>query len=141
MRSSLFFFSLIVFSLGGSLNAQQSTTTTLAATPNPVIYGQQLTLTATVTPSNAIGSVYFSDGATAIGGASVVSGKATFKWMANGAGLHQLGAAFVPGSGYAKSVAAPAAVTIKSNVGGGFAAPVSLPLRLRANLRGGIGFR
>ena len=44
-----------------------ATTTTLAATPNPSVLGQPVTLTATVSPSAATGKVTFYDGTTVLG--------------------------------------------------------------------------
>lgn len=43
------------------------TTTVLTASPNPSTYGQAVTLTATVTPEGATGSVVFTEGTTVLG--------------------------------------------------------------------------
>src|SRR5690349_10597967 len=52
-----------------------ATTTALAASASPSVYGQPVTLTATVT-AGATGKVTFYDGVTPIGIASLVSGHA-----------------------------------------------------------------
>src|SRR5439155_26456987 len=52
-----------------------TTTTTLDITPpTPITVGTSSTLTATLSPSSAVGSVTFFDGASAIGSAVAVSG-------------------------------------------------------------------
>lgn len=53
-----------------------ATTTTLAAAPNPSVYGGSVTLTATVQPTAASGLVSFFDNGTLLGAGNVVSGQA-----------------------------------------------------------------
>src|SRR5262249_18495895 len=48
----------------GSTATKTNTTTTLASSVNPATFGQTMTLTATVSPSVATGTVTFLDGAT-----------------------------------------------------------------------------
>src|SRR5258708_1397248 len=48
-----------------------ATTTALAASPNPSTFGQSVTLTATVTPSPATGTMQFFDGASSLGTVSL----------------------------------------------------------------------
>jgi hypothetical protein len=78
--------------------ASQATTTTLAVTPpSPQNAGAQVTLTATVTPANAAGSVQFTDGATAIGGpVAVAAGLASTSTSGLSVGTHTLTATFTP---------------------------------------------
>ncbi|MFA5272559.1 MAG: DUF2341 domain-containing protein [Candidatus Peribacter sp.] len=52
--------------------------TALASSQNPSGYGQSVTFTATVTPSDATGTVTFKDGATTLGTAAVTAGVATY---------------------------------------------------------------
>ncbi len=75
-----------------------TTTTALQVTPgSPQNAGTQVTLTATVTPSNAPGSVQFFDGATPIGGpVTVVSGVASTSTSGLSVATHSLTATFTP---------------------------------------------
>ncbi|MCU1657296.1 MAG: hypothetical protein JWO57_1952, partial [Pseudonocardiales bacterium] len=74
-----------------------STTTTLAATPNPSTVGNTVTLTATVAPAAAAGSVQFMDGATNIGSPAAVSaGTASTTTSTLTQGSHALSAVFTP---------------------------------------------
>ena len=63
--------------------AATPTTTTLAVTGGKKA-GQELTLTATVAPAEATGTVTFLDGQTEIGSSAVTAGKATAKVEARG---------------------------------------------------------
>jgi len=54
-----------------------NTTTALVANPTVVSVGQPVTLTATVTPSNATGTVTFLEGTTSLGASPVNNGVAT----------------------------------------------------------------
>lgn len=71
-----------------------ATTTTLGCAPNPSNLGQSVTLTATVSPSDAAGSVDFYDGATKIGTAGVVGGTATFSTGSLSVGSHTMTAQY-----------------------------------------------
>jgi hypothetical protein len=59
-------------------NTQAATTTGLGASPNPSIFGQAVTFTATVNPAAATGTVTFMDGATTLGTGTVTNGIAAF---------------------------------------------------------------
>jgi hypothetical protein len=59
---------------GGLGAAFHSTTTALVANPTVVSVGEPVTLTATVTPSNALGTVTFLEGATSLGTAPLNNG-------------------------------------------------------------------
>ena len=52
------------------------TSTTLATSPNPSVYGAPVTLTVTASPSAATGPVQFNNGATILGTANLVNGQA-----------------------------------------------------------------
>ena len=56
--------------------ALTASTTSLAPTPNPSIFGAPVTLTATVSPSAATGQVTFYDGTTVLGVGALASGTA-----------------------------------------------------------------
>jgi subtilisin family serine protease len=87
------------------------TTTTLAVTGGKKA-GQELTLTATVDPAAATGTVTFLDGTTPVGSKAVTSGSATVK-VKLGAGSHSLTASFAPDDpAYAASTSAAVPVEI-----------------------------
>jgi hypothetical protein len=92
--------------LSFTVNAATSTTTTLTASPaSPQQFGTQETLTATITPSAAPGSVQFEDNGTNIGSPVTVSGgTAQVQTSALPVGTDALSAVFTPsGSGYSGS--------------------------------------
>ena len=98
-----------------------STVTALVAAPNPAVNGQVVTLTASVTPSTATGSVTFKDGTTAIGTVPLSSGNAIFNSSSFSVGSHSLTAVYSGDSSYNSS--ASAAMT---EVVGGASSTVSL---------------
>jgi hypothetical protein len=72
-----------------------SSTVTLAASPaSQATAGQTVTLTATVSPSSATGTVQFLDGSTVIGSVPLVSGKAAFSTSTLSAGNHSFKAVY-----------------------------------------------
>ena len=75
-----------------------STTTGLTSGTNPSVFGQSVTLTATVTPASgapAVGTVAFKDGATTLGSATLNgSGVATYPTSALALGSNSLSAVF-----------------------------------------------
>ena len=62
----------------GGVCVQQLTSDTLTTSANPAAVGQQITLTATVSPSSATGSVSFYDNSTLLGTGNLNGGTATF---------------------------------------------------------------
>ena len=79
-----------------------ATTTTLTASPNPSIFGQTVTLKATVT-AGASGSVNFLDGTTSLGTATLSGGTATLTTSQLIVGSHTLTAAYAGNGGFAPS--------------------------------------
>ncbi len=75
-----------------------ATTTTLAAQPTgvPVIVGEEVTLSATVAPADAAGTVEFFRGETSFGESTVADGVATLTTTDTAGGAHQLKAVFTP---------------------------------------------
>jgi streptogramin lyase len=67
-----------------------TTTTTVASSENPAPVGQNVTFTATVTPSLATGTVTFKAGATVLGTATLSSGIAFFSTSSLAHGNHQI---------------------------------------------------
>jgi hypothetical protein len=64
--------------VGLTISSKPPTTTALSVSPNPSTAGQTVTLTATVSPSAATGTVTFTNGATTLGSSSLTNGAATF---------------------------------------------------------------
>jgi hypothetical protein len=81
-----------------------ATTTTLTVAPNPSTFGQSVTLTATVSPSTAIGTVTFLDGSAMLATGTLSNGSATLSLSTLTVGSHSLTAmysgdsTFVPGT-------------------------------------------
>jgi Bacterial Ig-like domain (group 3) len=73
-----------------------STTTALTSSLNPAAYGQQVTFTATVSPSSgATGTITFMDGGTTLGTSAVdASGAAAFSTSSLGVGTHSITAQY-----------------------------------------------
>jgi hypothetical protein len=72
----------------------QATTTTLATSATTAVSGQFITLTATAAPASASGTFTFLDGNTAIGTASLTSGKGVLGLTTLSVGNHSLSAAY-----------------------------------------------
>src|SRR6185436_13069851 len=73
---------------------QGASSTSLTSSPNPSVVGQSVTLTATVTPASATGSVEFFDGATSLGTAPLSGGSAAINTSALAVGGHSLTAVY-----------------------------------------------
>ena len=88
-----------------------ATSTSLRVSPtSPAYHGTTVTMTATVTPSGAVGTVEFLNGTTVLATKPVVSGVATFSSSALTAGTYSLTAKFVPTTAtvYETSTSTPA---------------------------------
>jgi streptogramin lyase len=100
--------------LGGATTTAAPTTTTLTVLPNPAIFGQTETLTATVSSAagTPAGTVTFFDGSTALGTATLNSaGQATLA-VSLGVGSHSLTASF----GATGALAASSSATVTETV-------------------------
>ncbi len=98
-------------------------TATLSASPNPAIFGSPVTLTATVSPSSATGTVTFYDGTTVLGVAPVSNGVGTFTTALLASGVRSLTARYEGGGGstvYAASLSAPYTETVNAQNADGF---------------------
>ncbi len=88
-------FSIVI----GKIYVRPATSTTLNSTPNPSVFGQTVTLTATVAPVVAdplrpTGTVTFRDGTTTLGSVPLVNGSASIVTSALAAGAHSLTASY-----------------------------------------------
>jgi len=101
------------------------TTTALAASPpSPITAGTQTTLTASVTPANATGSVEFFDGTTSLGAPVAVAGGTASRAVTLAQGSHSLTAVFTGGTGFGNSTSP--AVTYQVNAPQGAATTTAL---------------
>jgi hypothetical protein len=107
-----------------------STSTALAASPNPATLGQAVTLTATVTPAAATGTVTFLNGTANLGSAALANGTAAITTSALPAGSNVITAVYGGDANYLAGTSAavtevvnavtpsPVAVTLVSNPAG-----------------------
>ena len=70
------------------------TTTALTVSPNPAPFGSSVTFSASLSPASASGSVVFMDGATTLGTALLVAGKASLASSTFAVGTHSLRAVY-----------------------------------------------
>jgi hypothetical protein len=77
-----------------------NTATALVSSLNPSTFGSGVTLTATVTPSSATGTVTFKDGSTTLGTATLGHGSGTYTTSALGVGSHSLTAVYAGNGDY-----------------------------------------
>lgn len=99
-----------------------TTTTTLSANPaSTAVQGASVTLTATITPSGATGTVTFKNGATTIGTGTVSGGTASTSTSSIAVGSHSLTAEFASSNtgAYTNSTSLALGYTITSSGGGG----------------------
>jgi hypothetical protein len=85
------------------------TTTTLASSPNPSIFGQVVTFTASVSSSagTPTGTVEFFEGTTLLGSGTLTSGKASFSTSGLATSSHPIVAKYEGDSGHGLSVSDP----------------------------------
>jgi len=88
------------------------TTTALTAAPNPAAYGAAVTLTATVSPPAATGTVTFKDGTTTLGTGTLSGGTATYQTSALSVGPHSLTAVYGGNASYGGSTSTALTQTI-----------------------------
>ncbi|WP_433608998.1 Ig-like domain repeat protein [Prescottella agglutinans] len=93
-------------------------TSLTVSVPGSATTGTSVDLTATVDPSNAQGTVQFTDNGAPIGGPiTVVNGVATLPYTFTSAGAHSIGAAFTGGAGFTDSSAGtPGSITVSDPV-------------------------
>ena len=91
------------------------TTIALTSSVNPAAPNQSTTLTATVTPSTATGTVTFKDGATTLGTGTLSSGVATLAVTFTSSGAHGLTAVYAGDASDAASTSAALGETVTLN--------------------------
>ena len=80
-----------------------SSTTNLSSNNNPSTFGKPVTFKATVSPSDATGTVTFKDGATTLGTSTLSDGVATLTTKTLSVGTHQITAKYSGDSHYLSS--------------------------------------
>jgi hypothetical protein len=90
------------------------TTTTLISSLNPSTVGASVTLTATVSPSTATGTVQFLDGATVLGTSTLASGSASFSATSLTQGTHSITAVYSGDANNATSTSAATSQVVKA---------------------------
>jgi len=112
---------LVFLALALGVYAAEPTTTVLTSSASPVLYGQPLTLTATVSPPSAPGVVTIYDGVTLLETEPVSVGAATLKISQLAPGVHSLTARYIPSIvAYSTSTSPVFAQTITAAPAGGF---------------------
>src|SRR5438309_1777811 len=101
----------------GTIYVRPATSTTLNSTPIPSVFGQAVTLTATVAPVLTdplvpTGSVTFKDGATTLGTVALVNGSASLVTSTLAAGSHSLTASYGGSLEFAVSTSAVRTQTV-----------------------------
>jgi Bacterial Ig-like domain (group 3)/MBG domain (YGX type) len=95
------------------------TTTTLTASPSTPEYGDPITLTATVAPSGATGSVSFFDGSIYLGDGTVAGGVATLTTSTLNAGTHTITAIYNGDATYSSSLSNTVTLPVAKKTGPG----------------------
>jgi probable HAF family extracellular repeat protein len=93
------------------------TTTALSSSVNPSVFGQQVSFSATVTPTQSssltlTGSVTFNDGSTVLGTVALSSGTAVFNTSALAVGSHSITASYGGDSNFALSTSTALSQTV-----------------------------
>ena len=104
----------LAWSIDSPLLAATVTSTTLAASALTVEVGSPVTLTATVAPAAASGSVEFFNGATSLGTGALAAGAASLTTSALPVGTASVTAVYAGAAGYATSTSAPVSVVVSA---------------------------
>jgi hypothetical protein len=118
----------VTFISGNLTIVTAPTTTALMTSAASTQYGGPVTLTATVAPSAATGTVVFSNGSTVLGTATLSGGVATLTTSALNAGTYTITAAYHGDGNYGASTSSPVTVTVaqKTGPGGGAALTITV---------------
>ena len=116
----------IAFVNGTLTIANAPTTTALTASTSTAQYGDPVTLTATVAPSNATGTVIFTNGSIVLGAATVTNGTATLTTSSLNVGSYTITASYQGDGNYAASTSTPVALTIGQKTGPGGTAALTV---------------
>ncbi len=89
-----------------------ATATSLTASSSTVVQSVQVTLTATLSPSAATGTVTFYDGTSSLGSGTLTTGTATLSASFSTAGTHSVTAVYGGSSEYAGSTSSAVSITV-----------------------------
>ncbi len=103
-----------------------ATTTALTTSATSTQYGDPVTLTATVAPSGATGTVVFSNGSTVLGTATVSGGTATLSTSTLSVGTNTITASYEGDGNYAASTSSAVTVTVAKRTGPGGGAALTV---------------
>jgi len=98
-------------------NPPKTASTTSLSAPASATVGDNVTLTATVSPTAATGTVTFKDGTTTLGTGTLSDGTATYSTTALAAGSHAITASYAGDATYDASASTTSAVNVKANTG------------------------
>ena len=101
-----------------------TSSTSLTSSPNPSLFGQAVTLTATVLGGTA-GKVTFYDGAGVLGVATMAGGQAALTTVMMSSGAHSLRAQYDGDASYGPSSSAPRSQTVATAASNGLQPPAS----------------
>ncbi|MGO8758147.1 MAG: Ig-like domain repeat protein [Terracidiphilus sp.] len=99
-----------------SSSSTTSTTTTLTSSSASTTTGTSITLTATVSPSAATGTVTFYSGSTSLGSATLSSGTATLTTSFSTAGTYSITAEYGGSSTYASSTSSALSIAVSTSL-------------------------
>ena len=118
------------------------TTTTLATSTASAQYGDPVTLTATVAPSGATGTVLFMQGAKVLGTGTISGGVATLTTSTLPAGTYTITSSYQGDTNYGASTSGPITLTIspRTGPGGGAALTVTVANATRPYGQGNPAF-
>ena len=85
------------------LSPRTATTIAVSSDPNPSAYGASVTITATVSPFTATGSVIFKEGATELGTGIITAGSVSYTTATLAVGSHTITAVYSGDSGHVAS--------------------------------------
>jgi hypothetical protein len=102
-------------------------TTSLQVSANPSIFGHQVTLTATVYPTIATGSITWYDGVAVLGTARLVGGQAALATSLLGSGQRSLKAFYNGDATFQQSTSMPLSQTVTVLPQRGFLPPATIP--------------
>jgi hypothetical protein len=101
-----------------TVTAPQNTTTTLIATPNPVVAGNTVTLKANTTASSGTptGTITFYDSTTSLGTATLSGGIASITTSSLSVGTHSLSAGYGGATGFNTSSSAAVSLPVQTSI-------------------------
>src|SRR5665213_3320812 len=106
---------VLLFMLAFLLAGQTSTSVAITSSVNPSAFGQMVTLSASITPSQATGKVTFCDGTTVLGVGNVSNGNAVLTTILPISGIRLLTARFAGVGSYASSISSAFSQTVNVN--------------------------